>query len=185
MTRGLSLALGVLIALASVAPGRAGEIFNVPDPLTRGTINATTAYQFNGSAFATTQSAPSNPTGTTSTTGVMTGLAGTFTPRTGRAVIIVSGTIKSNTANDGAQVQIRYGTGTAPGNGDALTGTTLGALQRHVDAAVTTEEVPFSVSGVVTTLTSGTAHWIDLGLAAITGGTATITGISVTAFDIP
>jgi len=148
-----------------------------------GAVSAT-SYQVGGNAFATTNSSPGDPTGTTSTTGVMMGLAGAITTRSGRVVVIISGTIKNNTANDGAAVQIRYGTGSAPTNAAALTGTAVGALQRHVDAGVTNEEVPFSVSAVVTGLTGGTAYWLDVSLAAITGGTATITGVNVTAFDI-
>ena len=149
------------------------------------TLNVTTAYQFNGNALATTSSTPANPTGTTSTTGVMMGLAGSITTRTGRVLVIISGTMKSDTANDGAQVQIRYGTGTAPTNGAALTGTAVGSLQRLVASAVTSEEFPFSVSAVVTGLTGGTAYWLDVGLAAITGGTAAITSVSVAAHDTP
>ena len=137
------------------------------------TVNATTAYQFNGSAFANTNSNPSDPTGTTSTTGVMMGLAGALTPRVGKIFYCVNGTIKDSITGDGAQVRLRYGTGTAPTNGAALTGTSVGSLLRYVEAAGT-EEAPFSSCAVVTGLTAGTAYWLDVELAAITGGTATI-----------
>ena len=78
---------------------------------------------------ATAQSTPADPTGTTDTTGKMMGLAGAITPTyTGRLLIIVSGNLTNTTAaaGDGAKAQIRYGTGSAPSNGDALTGTAVG-----------------------------------------------------------
>src|SRR5438309_1082651 len=69
---------------------------------------------------------PADPTGTTDTTGKMMGLAIAVTPLvTGRLKIFVSGSAANNTINDGAAVQIRYGTGTAPVNGAALTGTAV------------------------------------------------------------
>ena len=37
----------------------------------------------------------------------------------------------------------------------------------------------------VTGLTLSTAYWLDVSLAAITGGTATVTGVSITAIELP
>jgi hypothetical protein len=134
---------------------------------------------------ATSQATPSNPTGTTSTTGVMTGLAGSITPTvTGRVLVTISGDVFNATAiADGAKVQLRTGTGTAPTNGAALAGTACGGNLNYV-ASTTAGKVPFSVTCVVTGLTLGTAVWLDLGLAAITGGTATIENVGISAHEI-
>ena len=136
--------------------------------------------------YASYQASPSNPTGTTDTTGKMMGLAGAITPSSsGKVLITITGTIANATAiADGAKVQIRYGTGSAPANAAALTGTAVGSLQQYI-AATTAETAPFSVTAVVTGLTLSTAYWLDVGLAAITGGTAAITGVSITATELP
>ncbi len=139
-----------------------------------------------GSALATfTQSSPSDPTGTADATGKMMGLAGTITPTfTGRVWVTITGSIFNPTAiADGAKVQIRTGTGTAPANGDALTGTARGSLVRYV-AATVAEIAPFTVTAIVNGLTLNVALWIDVGLAAITGGTATISDLTITALEV-
>lgn len=131
-----------------------------------------------------TTSAPSNPTGTTNTTGLMMGLAGSITPNiTGNVRIAVNGTISNPTAiADGAKVQIRVGTGTAPANAAALTGTVCGTQVQYV-AATTAQKAPFSLDCYATGLTPGVAEWIDVGLAAITGGTATISDVNIVATE--
>ena len=141
------------------------------------------AVQPGTSAIA--QSSPANPTGTADLTGKMMGLAGTMTPATtGRIHVTITGTIfNSGGVGDGANVQLRTGTGTAPANGDALTGTTAGGLVQYV-SPTTACKVPFTVCAIVSGLTLATARWIDVGLAAVTGGTAEITDISVTAFEL-
>ena len=40
------------------------------------------------------------------------------------------------------------------------------------------------VTNEVTGLTVGTAYWVDVGLAAITGGTASIATVSVSALEL-
>jgi hypothetical protein len=136
-------------------------------------------------AFASSQSTPSNPTGTTDTTGKMMGLAGTITPTaSGKILLIISGTIFNPTAiADGAKVQASYGTGTAPTNGAAITGTQCGGRPQYI-AATTAQKVPFSVNCVITGLTLSTAYWLDVTLAAITAGTATINDVSISAHEI-
>ncbi len=105
-------------------------------------------------ASNTTQTNVAAPAGTTSTTGLMMGLAGAITPaHSGNVLLIVSGT------------------GTAVGNNIA-------------DNNPVTNKIPFSVQAVVTGLTVGTAYWVDVGLAAITGGTASIATVSVSALEL-
>jgi hypothetical protein len=138
-----------------------------------------------GKAPAIAQTSPSDPTGTTNSTGLMMGLAGALTPvYTGRVLIMLSGTIANASGiADGANVQLRYGTGSAPANADALTGTTVGGLVKYV-SATTAEKAPFALQGIVTGLTLATAIWVDVGLAAVTGGTATIKDLSLTIMEI-
>ncbi len=133
---------------------------------------------------ASYQATPADPTGTTNTTGLMMGLAGAITPNvTGKVLIHISGDIASDTSGDGANVQIRTGTGTAPANAAALTGTAAGGLVKFV-AAANAQKAPFSLSAIVSGLTISTAIWIDVGLAAVTGGTATIKDISISAIEV-
>jgi len=133
---------------------------------------------------ARTQASPSNPTGTTDTGGKMMGLAVAITPLlTGTVLILLSGAMASDTSGDGAKVQLRTGTGTAPANAAALTGTAAGGLVAFV-AAASPQGVPVALQALVSGLTLGTAVWIDVGLAAVTGGTASLTALSVTAVEI-
>ena len=151
------------------------------------TIRDDRAFVTLASIPSTSQATPSNPTGTTDTTGKMMGLAGTITPvSTGKILIVISGDIANDTIADGAAVQIRYGTGTAPANADALTGTAVGGLvsSTNPDIALATLNVPFSLNAIVTGLTPGTAYWIDTGLKAITGGTATISNVSISVIEV-
>ncbi len=138
------------------------------------------------SSFASSQSSPANPSGTTDGSGVMMGLAGSITPTvTGKVILSVTGTIFNPTAiADGAKAQIRTGTGTAPANGDALVGSAIGSLVQYV-AATTAQKSPFSLTARLTGLTVNVARWIDVGLAAITGGTATLSDLTITAFEVP
>jgi hypothetical protein len=140
------------------------------------------------SGAATSQSSPANPTGTTNTTGLMMGLAGSITPAfSGRIFVSISGSIGSNTttAGRGAKTQIRFGTGSAPANAAALTGTAVGSLEQWLSFGTTANiKSPFCCTAVITALTLGTAYWLDLGLAAITGDTAVVTDLSISAFEI-
>jgi hypothetical protein len=137
---------------------------------------------------ATYQASPANPTTTTSTTGVMMGLAGTITPaKSGTVMIIISGDYDNAKGDNGCAVQIRTGTGTAPANGAALTGTARGGLvTMNVIASngTTTNRTPFTCNCLITSLTVGTAVWIDISLAAVVGGTARARNISISAIEI-
>src|SRR6266705_2914519 len=126
------------------------------------------------------QYSPSNPTGTTSSTGVMMGLGNSITPiGTGRLSITISGTIfNAGGVGDGAKVQIRQGSGSLPTNGAALTGTAVGGQVQFV-SSTTAERVPFALQAVVTGFTPGVAIWIDVALYATVGGTANVTDISL------
>jgi hypothetical protein len=128
---------------------------------------------------------PADPTGTTSTTGVMMGLAVAFTPvRSGNIMVQVEGQMQNNTGGDGAKASLYYGTGSAPANGAALTGTQKGK-PGQIDAVPTaSKKWPFGISTIITGLTLNTAIWLDLALAAITGGTANLNGLEIVVTEI-
>ncbi len=136
------------------------------------------------------QKSPSDPSVTTSLTGVMMGLAGTITPtNSGNVLIIISGDIDNSAAGDGCAVQIRTGTGSVPANGDALTGTARGGLTQFLNPSETLGVLglgrnQFSLNAVVTGLTLGTAVWIDVSLASVTGGNSRIRNISISAIEV-
>jgi hypothetical protein len=134
---------------------------------------------------AATTSNPGDPSGTTNTTGKMMGLAGSISPvKTGRVLVSFTGDIFNPTAiADGAKTQVRFGTGSAPANGDANTGTTVGNIVKYV-TSTTDERVPFCNTVLITGLTLGTTYWVDLSLAAITAGTATIENLTYTAVEV-
>lgn len=133
----------------------------------------------------TAQSTPSDPTGTTSTSGVMMGLAGSITPTSSGVVLFqASGSFATDTAAQSVLAQLRYGTGTAPTNGAAATGTAIGGIAT-VTLATVNMKYPFAVQARVTGLTPATAYWFDLTLAGSNGlATKTLTNLSLTAFEI-
>ncbi|OGY59089.1 MAG: hypothetical protein A3B23_01525 [Candidatus Colwellbacteria bacterium RIFCSPLOWO2_01_FULL_48_10] len=122
----------------------------------------------------------------------MLGLAGSITPaNSGQVLIIISGDMDNSGAGNGTQVRIRYGTGTAPANGAALTGTTAGTLQKYVNGDATgigvtfiPGRVPFSVNAIVPNLAITTAYWVDLEFGAITGGTARVRDVSMSIVEL-
>lgn len=127
------------------------------------------------------QSTPANPTGTTDLTGKMMGLALAVTPAlTGNVKLTISGSMANNTINDGAAAQSRYGTGSAPANGDALTGTAAGAVKTFT-SLIAADRHGFTCVVYLTGLTLGTAYWVDLSLKAITGGTANLFDLDMVA----
>lgn len=133
----------------------------------------------------TTQSTPSTTASTASTTLVMLGVAGSITPKaTGILLIIINGVGFNTTAADGYKVQISFGTGTAPTNGAALTGTQAGGVVTCTRAQAASVHIPYSTNAIVTGLTIGTTYWIDLAYAAVTGGAATVSDVSLTVIEL-
>lgn len=143
--------------------------------------------------IATGQFTPADPTTTTNTTGVMMGLGTTATittVRTTEVSVYISGDIDTTGGGNGSQVQIRFGTGTAPANGAALTGTTAGSLNKTINpnaTGLTTTFTPgrnsFSLNAIIT-VSLATATWIDISLANIGGGTSRVRDISISLHEI-
>lgn len=104
---------------------------------------------------------------TTGTTTLMCGLGSTlaFTPtKTGKVRIKITPMIQCTTANTVVEVYGRYGTGTAPANGAADTGTALYTAYFGAAFAVGNEFVYPPIEVRLTGLTVGTAYWVDLAL---------------------
>lgn len=176
----------------------------VIDPASTQTVNGNTTYtlslqwqgvilQSDGANWvivASTGGKPSStvtsaaPTGTASATAVMMGLAGSITPRvTGTVLFTVSGQMANTTVNDGATVDLRTGTGAAPTNGTAVTGTQRGVSQT-MTSLTAAQRSGFSISFPVTGLTLGTAVWYDVSLLAVTAGTANVFGVTASAVEV-
>lgn len=139
------------------------------------------------------------PSTTASTTQVMLGMVGstpasTITPQvTGRIFVQISCLIANDTSGDGSQIQISYGTGTAPSAGGALAGTQIGQIETWTSltnlmtgflmahAIITGLAVP----SITATHATGTAVpvWLDLAFNRVTGGTVTVTKMNILAFE--
>lgn len=126
---------------------------------------------------------PANPASTTSATKVMMGLAVAYTPRSAGIVSVnVTGYLQIATALQVCTVGGRFGTGAAPVNGVAVTGTVFGA---GADPSVQPPAVGAPCAVALTdllTLTPGTTYWLDLCLA-VPGGAgadaASLTSLSL------
>lgn len=130
-----------------------------------GTLQLTSAHQ---SASAT------NPAGTTNTTGVMMGMGTTckVTPATtGRVRFTIIGNVTNNNSSKNTTVQGRYGTGSAPSNAAALTGTLFDNGRTYTTTAVGSPFSAFAVEGIISGLTLSTQVWYDASVATNDSGT--------------
>jgi len=179
---GGSFAVTLNSAAAAVTTFSCKVIATAPTLTCYGPVNSATSQ-----AQVTAPTAPAS-----TTTYFMQGLAGTITPKTtGNVLIIISGTIvdpSGTTAGNGIIYQLSYGTGGAPANAAALTGTQVGSTQswtspNTVIAADT--NVPFSTQAVVTGLTVGTAYWVDLAAKSIaTASSMGVANVSVSVVEL-
>jgi|SRR5882724_19597 len=169
------------LASASVVSSIAGNTGAFT--LTNGITNSTNAI---GRAMneATFSAGLTNPTGTTSTTGLMMGLGSTWklTPvYSTRVVLSINGSGACTVATGSFTIQPRFGTGTAPANAAALTGTTMGNASIGW-SAVANSVTPFAWYFILTGLTAGTAYWFDVSLATSTG-TSVLSSLTATAME--
>lgn len=149
-------------------------------------------------AFASSygQTFTATPTGTTSSTLVMMGVGVVIVPQsTGRIIVWASGTIGNSTTGDGFAYNIYEGAGTSvPTNGAAVSGNPICTLQTVTSVVTSNLVLPFALAGSAQGFAftkidgtdktlAGTAYWFDLALEAVTGGTATMTGVSFTVME--
>lgn len=109
----------------------------------------------------------------------MLGIAGAITPgKTGTIMITIAGYITAGSSSYTNGFQIYTGTGSAPTNGAAVTGTARGSQSSaNQDIA---GAVPFALVALVTGLTPATAYWIDIGATVNSAVTSTYNGCVVT-----
>jgi hypothetical protein len=123
----------------------------------------------------------SSPAATTSTSGVMAGMATYFTPVvTGRVLVIFNGAPTSSVAGAWVAGFIRYGAGTAPVNGAAPVGTQIGP-QWLAAPPIAGQWAGASMSAVIAGLTIGTQYWVDVVYRVPAGNSG---GITQAAFTI-
>ena len=128
------------------------------------------------------QTASAAPTGTTSAS-VMMGLGNNakLTPLySTRVHVTFQGYASVNAVGTWSAI-FKFGTGTAPTNGAAVTGTTVGAQVNGTSSAAGFA-IPLSMSVVITGLTPSTAYWFDLAFGT-NAGTGTITAVSCSGFE--
>ena len=121
--------------------------------------------------------APTQPD-LTVTAEVMLGLGAvagfSITPiRTGRIAAVISGTLTSSVNNAQIVISGRHGTGTAPANGDPVTGI-LWATAQHYLTSTAKDVNGFTVVGGNASLALGVPVWFDVSVASPTGGNTTI-----------
>jgi hypothetical protein len=125
---------------------------------------------------------PANPTGTTSITAVMMGLGSsiTFTPAGTGIVKITLTTLVQITAGSAGSVTVsgRYGTGSAPANAAAASGTTFGPATDpavRVNTAAAGVGTPHTITDRLA-LTPSTPYWFDLAITSPGSGDTCLPG---------
>lgn len=134
------------------------------------------------------QAYPGNPSTTTSLTLVMMGLGTSckITPgSSGKISLMITGLIGTNTAAVGFTFGGRYGTGTAPANAAAVSGTRFGGAADLVSqSTLLGVGIPFTLIDLLT-LTPATAYWFDIALlTANASDAAFIKTLNFTAVEI-
>lgn len=151
----------------TISPTSGQVIASLATPIAFGSLPA--------GQYANVNSATDNST--TSATEVMAGYGLAFTPsKTGKVIILVKAVVYNATAGDGLDIPgFRYGTGTAPTNGAAATGTNIfKQILRYTAIPTGSNNEPLGFGVYVTGLTLNTAYWFDLSFNVVTGGTAHI-----------
>lgn len=136
---------------------------------------------------AAVQVIPTTPSGTTSTSAVMGGMGSTCHLATtfgSKIFFQFQGNLGSATSGQSASVQALFGTGTAPAQSVAQTGTAVGSLLQG-ESLDSFAFLPFSAGGIVTGLTPGTTYWFDLSYFTSFGSSqAFLNSITFSAYEI-
>ena len=144
------------------------------------------------------QTTAAAPSGAADATGLMMGLGiqtgpWALTPQvTGRVLIMISGSMGTASTGETCGVTLYYGTGTAPSNGAAITGTAIGTILTFVTLTNMLRS-PFAAHAIVTGLSvpsidangqtrAATPVWFDVAAKA-SAGTVTLTLLNLTAFE--
>lgn len=140
-----------------------------------GKVNVSGGYYLGGNNVTLGQQPYSNvypgtvPTAVASTSFLMFGLGILFTPSsTGRVLIVFRGTQTQSVTTAATHLRIYYGTGTAPANGAAVTGTSANA-DLQITNATTSQQLPATLVALIGGLTIGTQYWFDVAGSASSG----------------
>jgi hypothetical protein len=180
---------GVVVAAGAPAGCIIGDVGVIDATSTVNGLISLPAKRLNPAAAASAVFRPANPTATVSSTLVMMGLGSTcaFTPAgSGKVLVNVTGIWLTATAAAGGTVAGRYGTGTAPVNGAAVSGTRFGSglADSGLKATSPTAGIPFALTDILV-LTPGTAYWFDLTTGTLVpADAATITNVSMTLVEL-
>jgi hypothetical protein len=108
------------------------------------------------------------------------GSSWTATPTRGTKLrITVTGYITANSSTNTALFNLRYGTGTAPAQGDAVTGSGGTTTDYLATPNAANSFIPFVMQYEATGLTLSTVYWFDVTMRSSPSNTATMTPISV------
>ncbi|HTA83602.1 MAG TPA: collagen-like protein [Bacteroidia bacterium] len=152
---------------------------------TKGNYMVSDGTNFISTGPNASQTNVASPTGVNRTAALMQGLGATITPgASGKILVVISAQIANSTLNDGGRIQLYYGTGTAPANGAAVTGTAVGGTIEYGDVKTAGNFYPISTNVIITGLTTGTTYWVDLSLIALTGGTASLSNVSISIIEL-
>lgn len=139
-----------------------------------------TNFQLTGGVGATSQTEITAPASVTGGAKMM-GLAGSITPtKTGSVLVIISGEYTSDTTANDTTLGLRTGTGLAPSNGDAPTGTYQQANTRV--ASSSTLRIPFTINKVIS-FTPDTTYWIDMSCGNNLNGVVQLFNVAISAIE--
>jgi hypothetical protein len=128
-----------------------------------------------------------NPPNTTSTAFVTAGIDIQFTPHNStRGIVIVEGHLGNVQNGQTSNVQLSYGLGVSPPVGTLITATDgqLVGLPVSIQAPRANGFVPFTAVALLSNLVPGTLYWVDAAVNTLTGGTALLSQMTLTAFEI-
>jgi hypothetical protein len=154
-------------------------------------ISTTPAWEPITGIFSLFETGPYNPAATTSATLVMMGLGTTLIPSlSGKVLVFASGGVRNDTIGlNGGQIQLYYGTGTAPGNGAPVVGTAVSPAILWRNSPDSSGCIfPFTLVGITTgpVLQTGTTYWFDIALLSTAGaGSAQISSTHFTMVELP
>ncbi len=127
------------------------------------------------------QSGILNPAAMGGSSLIMMGLAGAFTPtKSGNVLLTISGEMLSDDDSVDTSLVIKTGTGAAPSNGDAVTGSTVQSNLRKPSSGVA--RVPFSFNCAFA-LFLGSTYWIDLAIKNGSGGSVQLFNVSISILE--
>lgn len=144
-------------------PGAAGAAGPQGTQGTAGTngTNGTNGASAGSSCIAKQLAAP---TGTVSAAGLMMGLNMQLAAISTNIIFIITGYGVTNTTGHPVTITAKFGTGTPPVNGAAITGTTISVALTNSNFP-TSVGTPWTIVGTATGLTPATTYWFDVAVA--------------------